>query len=79
MAKRLLKFTSYYIIGNPYWMVRRTVSNDHNDWFPMKVFTIFGVPLTTLFFEVCGPFSSRKEVEQAIEKVKNGEYELKRV
>ena len=54
-----------------YWLLRHV-----NDvyWYPNKVLTLFGTPLCTCFFSVCGPFKTFEQACYYAEKM-NREYD----
>lgn len=68
--------SEFKLIGYHWWLLRHYASEE---WIPEKVFTILGVPLTTVFFSVIGPFESKKEAEEVSKGIKSGKYKLVKI
>ena len=59
---RLIRWLRFHFGMN--WWVARHVLSGPGCWFPWKVQSIFGYPLTTMFFKVVGPFESEDDAAE---------------
>lgn len=68
------------IFGKPFWIICPTGFEwSEKAWVVDSVLTTFGIPWSTVWFSVIGPFKSREAAEEIREKIENGEVDLKRV
>lgn len=40
-----------------------------NEWFPQKLITIFGYPLSSYFYRVCGPCKNEQHAQKEAERL----------
>jgi hypothetical protein len=64
---RLLRNYMKFCFGRNWWAARHMLHIGNDDaWFAWQVRSVFGIPLTTMFFQVAGPFHTIEEVMEWI-------------